>query len=628
MSDPAKTSHGIDRTLISAYYDDALDDRTRRRVEEHLARCVECRERLAAYAALGGALRIGPIPSVPPTVDARIRDLAQRAARSPGRRGWVPGWLMLGAPGRVALAALLVAALLIGAVRVGLPIHPEMLEPAVASAYACTDPSECAVAIQFAGQVDQASVERTMRIDPPIPHALAWQGNRLLIRLTAPPQPAVTYTVNVQAAAALSIPLLSAAARPTPVAIHFVAPGPDAPIQLATAVALATPTRAPTTIAPVSTAQPTVPATVVPAACVVQPVRGFGTLYQAQPSIASHLGCARAPEAGMPLAVEPFQHGRLIWRSDRREIIALLDDGHWRSYPDTYDGTETVTPAPGEPIRGFGKLWRTTPELRATLGSATAPEQAITGAIQDFDHGTMIWTPDRSIVVLFAEGTWERTPDTFVDVTATATANTAPSPPATPTLAPSPTATPAPASSPAGPTTPVAPATGSGSGCPITPIRGFGLVYSSHPDVASRLGCASATEIGSSSLRQTFEHGVMIRRDDVRQIFVIRADGSWSVSPDTYQDGEALADVGPAPAGRQAPLQGFGKLWRQQPGLRQTLGWATAPAQEVAGAYEDFAAGHMVWTSDRLIYALFADGTSRSFPDQFVEPTSTPVARQ
>ncbi|MGH2459638.1 MAG: hypothetical protein ACRDIY_12315, partial [Chloroflexota bacterium] len=184
---------------------------------------------------------------------------------------------------------------------------------------------------------------------------------------------------------------------------------------------------------------------------------------------------------------------------------------------------------------------------------------------------------------------------------------------ATPSPAPSGSPSPAPASSP-----------GAGASCSIRPVRGFGLVYGGHPDVATKLGCASATEIGAQATRETFEHGVMIRRDDVRQIFVVRDDGKWAVYPDTYQAGETLPDPGAAPSGKVAPMGGLAKVWLEQPGLRQALGWATAPQASVSGAYEGFAAGQLIWTSDKTIYVLYSDGTWSSFPDTFVDPTATP----
>lgn len=654
MSDTTETVHGLDPVLISAYHDDALDDAERRLVEEHLARCPSCRERLAAYATLGGGIRAGIDPPVPASLDARaakllktrstVRRVDTRARAPAPRGGLIGGWA-----GRVAFAIALLLVLVVGVLALSLSGGLGSGGVTVAAAYPCSDPSQCAIAVRFAGPVDHAAVERSIQITPPLPLRFTWQDDTVLIKPTRPLQAQESYTVRIQPEAARGRRAIPFAPTSTPVAVRFVVGGTNAPVVMAAtaspapattparpavvAQANTSPTSAPPAPSPSSPAISSMAAATTPAPtstpCAVQPVRGFGTLYQAQPKVAARLGCARAPEAGVDMFVEPFEHGRMLWRADRREIIALLSDGHWSTYPDTFNGTETVTPAPGEPIRGFGKVWRETPTLRAAIGAATAPEQPIGGAIEEFEHGLLVWTADRTIYALYADGTWEQYPDTFVDPTETAAAiasataasrgaateTPVPSQSPTPTLPPG---TPAPS--------PTAAAGGSvAPTCSIHPVRGFGLVYNTHPDVAARLGCASATEIGAGSTRQTFEHGLMIRRDDVRQIFVIKGDGTWAVFPDTYQDGEALADVGPAPAGRLVPAHGFGKLWREQAGLRQALGWATGPEQGVSGAYEDFAAGRMLWTSDRTIYALYSDGTWRSFADLFVDPTATPT---
>lgn len=656
MSDTTGTVHGLDPVLISAYHDDALDDAERRMVEEHLARCPSCRERLAAYATLGGGIRAGVDPPVPATLDARAAKLLK--TRSAGRRvnararapsprgGLIGGWAA-----RVGFAVAVLVVLVVGAVALRQPAGFGTSGATVAAAYPCSDPSQCAIAVRFDGPVDHAAVEKSVQINPPLPVSFTWQDDTVLIKPTKPLQAQESYTVRIQPETARRGGAISFAATPTPVALRFVVGGTNAPVVMAATAspaAAATPTSPAVVVAQANTSPTSAPPTPRPSSpavsamavsttprptstpCAVKPVRGFGTLYQAQQKVAARLGCASAAEAGVEMFVQPFEHGRLLWRADRREIIALLGDGHWSTYPDTFNGTETVTPAPGEPIRGFGKVWRETPTLRAAIGAATSPEQPIGGAIEDFEHGTLVWTADRVIYALYSDGTWEQFADTFVDPTETAaaiaSATAAPQSTATPTPASAQSPTPAPvASTPAPTPTSGAAAGGGSSACSIRPVRGFGLVYTTHPDVATRLGCASAPEIGSGSTRQTFEHGLMIRRDDVRQIFVIKGDGTWAVFPDTYQDGEALSDVGPAPAGRQAPSHGFGKVWREQAGLRQALGWATDAEQGVSGAFEDFAAGRMVWTSDRTIYALFSDGTWRSFADLFVDPTATPA---
>src|SRR5579884_3273008 len=93
MSETTETVHGLDPVLISAYHDNALDDAERRLVEEHLARCPSCRERLAAYATLGGGIRSGIDPPVPASLDARAAKLlkARPAGRRAGRRSGAPG---------------------------------------------------------------------------------------------------------------------------------------------------------------------------------------------------------------------------------------------------------------------------------------------------------------------------------------------------------------------------------------------------------------------------------------------------------------------------------------------------------------------------------------------------------
>lgn len=90
-------------------------------------------------------------------------------------------------------------------------------------------------------------------------------------------------------------------------------------------------------------------------------------------------------------AEEPFERGRMIWLQEvrvgsavyQRVILVLYNDGRFEKYADTFvegvdpESDPTIVPPAGlyQPIRGFGKLWRTNPSVRARLGWATAPEQ-------------------------------------------------------------------------------------------------------------------------------------------------------------------------------------------------------------------------------------------------------------
>jgi hypothetical protein len=98
------------------------------------------------------------------------------------------------------------------------------------------------------------------------------------------------------------------------------------------------------------------------------------------------------------IAQEDFQGGYMFWMQSTGNVWVLLpanipkpgdtltppNSGQWRIYKDTFKEGEpetdpSLTPPEGrfQPRRGFGKLWRETPELRTALGWATTPEFAL-----------------------------------------------------------------------------------------------------------------------------------------------------------------------------------------------------------------------------------------------------------
>ncbi len=92
-------------------------------------------------------------------------------------------------------------------------------------------------------------------------------------------------------------------------------------------------------------------------------------------------------------AEEPFERGRMIWLQEVRAgssiyqkvILVFYNDGRYEKYADTFvdgepESDPSIVPPAGlyQPIRGFGKLWRTNTSVRDRLGWATAPEQGFT----------------------------------------------------------------------------------------------------------------------------------------------------------------------------------------------------------------------------------------------------------
>ena len=83
---------------------------------------------------------------------------------------------------------------------------------------------------------------------------------------------------------------------------------------------------------------------------------------------------------------------------------------------------------------------------------------------------------------------------------------------------------------------------------------------------------------------QEFEHGRMFWIQATGQIVVLfddyptnanQTNPAWLSTPDTYTDAEPPND--PAivpPEGMFQPERGFGKVWRETPGVSDRLGWA------------------------------------------------------
>lgn len=148
--------------------------------------------------------------------------------------------------------------------------------------------------------------------------------------------------------------------------------------------------------------------------------------------------------------------------------------------------------------------------------------------------------------------------------------------------------------------------------CLAPPAGNFLTIWQSDPELQDALGCPTsyhprvipdAWQVQTSY--QPFEHGEMIWSDHI----------GWYAQPviyviyhteypyyhhfnDTFDP--AVEPVGGGetpPNGLVEPLHGFGKVWREQPGVRETLGWATASETPGAGRFQMFAGGNTVWIS-------------------------------
>jgi hypothetical protein len=146
----------------------------------------------------------------------------------------------------------------------------------------------------------------------------------------------------------------------------------------------------------------------------------FGT----QDEVYGLVGCPRSGESGLNTAVQRFEHGWMVWEARREatpaSVYALFDDTRrYARFDDTFSpqvdpltGPLTAPPGLQQPTAGFGKVWREASGVgvRQRLGWATVPAATGRGALQTFQRGHMVWTPNPREVFVLAASTADRPP--------------------------------------------------------------------------------------------------------------------------------------------------------------------------------------------------------------------------
>ncbi|MBI5667107.1 MAG: hypothetical protein HZC41_03795 [Chloroflexi bacterium] len=269
--------------------------------------------------------------------------------------------------------------------------------------------------------------------------------------------PTLTATVTLTSVTPSATPTATATAAPTETPTVTVTPSAtitDTPTPTASNTPLPTDTPAPTadnegllalaltaafaTVIPMPTAAPTAAGalpgvTVATTGCAFPPPGGFGVVFASDPTLVQQIGCptplGQAPiTATVSSASQNYERGVMVWTQGAPpSIYALFSGGRFQRYDDTYNaGTDPASggeqPPPGliEPVRGFGKVWRTFPEVRGGLGWARDNEQGGSSAAQAFERGQMIALPQRGEILILIydagnpnSGTWRTVAGTF-----------------------------------------------------------------------------------------------------------------------------------------------------------------------------------------------------------------------
>jgi hypothetical protein len=93
--------------------------------------------------------------------------------------------------------------------------------------------------------------------------------------------------------------------------------------------------------------------------------------------------------------------------------------------------------------------------------------------------------------------------------------------------------------------------------------------------------CPAALPQPSQQVEQRFEGGLMLWLAATQDIYAFYSDGqnpAWQQFPDTFGEGIPDSDdsIIPPPE-RFQPIRGFGLVWRENPEVRERLGWAVEP---------------------------------------------------
>ena len=146
---------------------------------------------------------------------------------------------------------------------------------------------------------------------------------------------------------------------------------------------------------------------------------------------------------------------------------------------------------------------------------------------------------------------------------------------------------------------------------PTTPIA----VTAPQTDVAAQYPAPFQNSV--SAVYQEFENGFMIYLADRQVIWVFlrslpsRTVGAWLAFPDTFKEGDPETD--PAltpPATLQQPKRGFGKVWRENEGVRDAIGWALDFERPYTALVIDYSIGvfdaNGIYTPQSFIHTVTA----------------------
>lgn len=571
------------RPLLSFYIDDEVTPEERAQVEYHLAHCEACKRQMAEYRAMRGEIRAMPLPMPPAAlrrdvwraIEAKqasprifsgtpVRDRIATPPRTQAQRGpsLITVFTSMGSNwARAIPAALLVAVLLIG---LTVLIYRPPVTPAAAEIIEKGEIVDYAqsVHVKFNTQVNHSEAQAytsVRRLDGSTPYTVSVSSEFKSDTDLLVLKPEATWEPGATYEVYIDCPKIGRGVGNEKMS--------DKPLPLRFSAAVHTPTP---TNTPTDTPSPTdtpIPPTNTPGPAVAQnsptkPVVG---------------------PPGTPVTTKVAN----ITPSTKASATPVLNP--------------TNTQLPGSPT--MATLPTSTTEPTRVAPPTSTPQPTHTAIILATPTTRSIPTATATAVV---------PTNTAIPVRSTASATaTLPRSTSTPTATPGERVTPS-------PTQP----------CSTMPVRGFGKIWKTNTQVKSKVGCPTGTEADiPQAAQQRFENGLMFWRGDTHTIYVFvgaqnDSYGVWHQFADTWQDTDPTPQPTKAPAGLLEPVRGFGKVWRNNPEIRQQLGWAIEQEWNITAAWQTYERGYALWTSDKVIRFMYADGIYARFDDTYTDSSA------
>jgi hypothetical protein len=155
--------------------------------------------------------------------------------------------------------------------------------------------------------------------------------------------------------------------------------------------------------------------------------------------------------------------------------------------------------------------------------------------------------------------------------------------------------------------------------CAAPPPGGFGTIFSKDANLQKALGCPVGNTVPITSDAQQFENGKMLWASQFgdqqqRMIYVVYNSGTFQRFADNWTekvDPETTGET--APAGRNTPVRGFGKVWHNNSSVKNGLGWATNTEAGTPGQIQRFERGEMLFVTSLGQTFIFINGTPNSW---------------